>query len=35
VLEANGINQVLAWDITLMPGPAKGQHYYPYMVMNV
>ena len=26
VLEANGINQVLAWDITLVPGPVKGQH---------
>ena len=28
VLEANGINQVMTWDITLVPGPAKGQHYY-------
>jgi hypothetical protein len=28
VLEARGINQVLAWDITLVPGPVKGQHYY-------
>ena len=35
VLEASGINQVLAWDITLVPGPVKGQHYYLYMVMDV
>ena len=34
-LEATGINQVLAWDITLMPGPAKGEFYYLYMVMDV
>jgi hypothetical protein len=26
---------VLAWDITLVPGPVKGQHYYLYMVMDV
>lgn len=35
VLEATGIHQVLAWDITLMPGPVKGQFYYLYMVMDV
>jgi len=35
VLEATGIHQVLAWDITLLPGPAKGQFYYLYMVMDV
>ena len=28
VLEATGIHQVLAWDITLVPGPAKGQFFY-------
>ncbi|CAK6689554.1 IS3 family transposase ISPpr7 [Synechococcus sp. CBW1107] len=31
VLEATGIHQVLAWDITLLPGPFKGQFYYLYM----
>jgi len=35
MLEATGIHQVLAWDITLMPGPVKGQFYYLYMVMDV
>ena len=35
VLEATGINQVLAWDITLLPGPIKGQFYYLYMVIDV
>jgi transposase InsO family protein len=35
VLEATGIHQVLAWDITLLPGPVKGQFYYLYMVMDV
>lgn len=34
-LEAKGIHQVLAWDITLMPGPARGEFYYLYMVMDV
>jgi transposase InsO family protein len=34
-LEATGINQVLAWDITLLPGAVKGQFYYLYMVMDV
>ena len=34
-LEATGINQVLAWDITLLPGPVKGQFYYLYMAMDV
>ena len=27
-LEASGIHQVLAWDITLLPGPVKGQFFY-------
>ena len=35
ILEARGIHQVLAWDITLLPGPVKGQFYYLYMVMDV
>jgi transposase-like protein len=35
VLEAAAIHQVLAWDITLLPGPVKGQFYYFYMVMDV
>lgn len=35
VLEATGIKQVLAWDITLLPGPVKGQFYYLYMAMDV
>jgi transposase InsO family protein len=35
VLEASGIHQVLAWDITLLPGPVKGQFFYLYMVIDV
>ena len=35
MLEAKGIHQVLAWDITLVPGPVKGQYYYVYMVIDV
>jgi len=35
VLEATGIKQVLAWDITLLPAPVKGQFYYLYMAMDV
>ena len=35
VLEATGIHQVLAWDITLLPGPSKGQFFYLYMVIDV
>jgi putative transposase len=35
VLEATGVYQVLAWDITLLPGPVKGQFYYLYMVIDV
>ncbi|MFM9086586.1 MAG: IS3 family transposase [Cyanobium sp.] len=34
-LEATGTYQVLAWDITLLPGPVEGQFYYLYMVMDV
>ena len=35
MLTATAIHQVLAWDITLVPGPVKGQYYYLYMVMDV
>ena len=35
MLEATGIHQVLAWDITLLPGPVKGQFFYLYMVLDV
>ena len=35
MLEAKGTHQVLVWDITLVPGPVKGQYYYVYMVMDV
>ncbi|MBD2550510.1 hypothetical protein H6G65_13130 [Microcystis elabens FACHB-917] len=35
MLEATGIHQVLACDITLLLGPAKGQFYYLYMVLDV
>ena len=35
MLKATAIHQVLAWDITLVPGPIKGQYYYLYMVMDV
>jgi putative transposase len=35
VLEATGVNRVLAWDITLLPGPVKGQFYYLYVVIEV
>ena len=35
MLVATGIHQVLAWDITLLPGPVKRQFFYLYMVMDV
>ena len=35
VLEATGFHQVLAWDITLLPGAIRGQFFYLYMVMDV
>jgi putative transposase len=35
MLEVGGIRQVLAWDVTLVPDPVKGQNYYLYMVMDV
>lgn len=34
-LETTGIYQVLAWNITLPPGPVKDQFYYLYMVIDV
>ena len=33
-LETTGIHQVLAWDITLLPGPVKGHFYYLEMVID-
>ncbi len=35
MLTATAIHQLLALDITLLPGPVKGQFYYLYMVMDV
>jgi hypothetical protein len=35
MLEATGIHQVLAWDITLVPGPVMGQFFYLCMVDNL
>jgi transposase InsO family protein len=35
MLEARGIHQVLAWDITHLPGTVKDQFYYLYMVMDI
>ena len=35
MLEARGIKQVLAWDITLLPSPIIGRYYYLYMDMDV
>ena len=35
MLEARGIKQVLAWDMTLLPSPIIGRYYYLYMVMDV
>ena len=35
MLEARGIKQVLASDITLLPSPIIGRYYYLYMVMDV
>ena len=32
---ATAIHQVLVWVATLLPGPAKGQYYFLYMVMDV
>jgi hypothetical protein len=35
VLEETGIHEVLALDITLLPGPVKGQFFSLYMLMDV
>lgn len=33
--KATGPNQVWMWDITWLPGPAKGIFYYLYMIMDL
>jgi putative transposase len=35
MLEARGIHQILALDITLLPVPVNGQLYFLYMVLDV
>jgi len=32
---ASGANQVWCWDITWLPGPAKGLHYYLYLILDI
>lgn len=32
---ADGPNQVWCWDITWLPGPAKGVHFYLYLMLDV
>lgn len=32
---ANGPNQVWMWDITWLPGAAKGFYYYLYLILNL
>jgi putative transposase len=32
---ATGPNQVWMWDITYIPGPIKGMHYYLYMMIDL
>ena len=32
---ANGPNQVWCWDITWLPGPARGIYYYLYLILDV
>lgn len=34
-LLATGPNQVWSWDITKLKGPAKWQHYYLYVIMDI
>ncbi|MFM8931652.1 MAG: IS3 family transposase [Gemmataceae bacterium] len=34
-LLANGIHQVWSWDITMIRGPVKGEHYRLYLVMDI
>jgi putative transposase len=35
VLEASGPNQCWTWDITKLPGPARGVHYHLYSIMDI
>ncbi len=32
---ATGPNQVWCWDITWLPGPAKGIYYYLYLILDI
>lgn len=32
---ATGSNQVWMWDITWLPGPVRGLHYYLYMILDL
>ena len=32
---ATGPNQLWSWDITWLPGPAKGFHFYLYLILDV
>ena len=32
---ATGPNQVWCWDITWLPGPAKGMYYYLYLILDL
>lgn len=34
-LESTGPNQLWSWDITKLKGPAKWQHYYLYLILDV
>jgi transposase InsO family protein len=34
-LTATGPNQVWSWDITYLPAPIRGQHWYLYMYMDI
>jgi putative transposase len=33
--KATGPNQVWMWDITWLPGPVKGFHYYLYLILDL
>ena len=33
--EATESNQVWCWDITWLPGPARGIHYYLYLILDI
>jgi transposase InsO family protein len=32
---ATGPNQVWCWDITWLPAPAKGLHFYLYLILDI